>query len=89
MPGSVWMFHTNLTGIAKANVSVVSVIFMFLLYPVWTAFGYIFALCMDIGYFLLPIVSYEDVNNRVDKPPKAEVEVFRYPKDENLPKNAI
>jgi uncharacterized protein (DUF362 family) len=66
--GSVWMFHTLITGIDKADVPVNLVIFMFLLYPVWHSLGYLFALRLDVGALVLRIVSYENVKSRREKP---------------------
>lgn len=43
MPGSEWMFHSNITGIYKADVSVPLVVIMFGLYPIWYYVGYISA----------------------------------------------
>lgn len=66
--GSVWMFHTYITGIDKAYVPVALVILMFLLYPVWHSLGYLLALRLDVGDFVLRIVSYEHVKSRREKP---------------------
>lgn len=40
MNGSEFMFHTNCTGICKADVPLILVIFLFTLYPFWIFFGY-------------------------------------------------
>ncbi|MFQ6136182.1 MAG: hypothetical protein ACE5PM_03275 [Candidatus Hydrothermarchaeales archaeon] len=40
MEGSVWMFHSNITGISKADVPLVAVVVVFLLYPLWLYLGY-------------------------------------------------
>ena len=63
-PGSSFMFHSAVTGIAKADVSFALVALMFLLYPVWHLLGYLFALYRDVGSFVLRIVSYGDVRSR-------------------------
>jgi len=38
--GSVWMFHTNYTGIRKEDVPVPLVAAMVLIYPIWLYLGY-------------------------------------------------
>lgn len=43
MEGSVWMFHSDITGIYKADVPVALIIFLFCLYPLWYYLGYISA----------------------------------------------
>jgi uncharacterized protein (DUF362 family) len=68
MEGSIWMFHSNVTGINKADVSVSLVISMFLLYPLWHFFGYMIALRQDIGAFILKTVSYKHVRSKTKKP---------------------
>lgn len=67
-PGSVWMFHTNLTGIAKADVHTASAVFMLLIYPLWHVLGYLVALRLDVGSFMIRVVSYNDVKSRREKP---------------------
>jgi len=62
--GSSYMFHTAVTGIAKADVPPVLVALMFLLYPAWHFLGYLFVLYRDVGSFVLRIVSYGDVRSR-------------------------
>jgi uncharacterized protein (DUF362 family) len=74
--GSVWMFHTLITGIDKADVPSSLVIAMFLLYPVWHALGYIFALRQDMGAFIPQTVSYEHVKSK-KKRPKTKIAVRR------------
>lgn len=66
--GSVWMFHTNITGISKVDVNVGLAVFMLLLYPLWHFLGYLLALRFDVGSFLLRVVSFKDVKSRRDKP---------------------
>ncbi len=66
-PGSIWMFHTNLTGIAKADVNVALAVFMLLLYPLWHFFGYLLALRFDVGSFLWRVVSFKDVKSKREK----------------------
>ena len=63
-PGSVWMFHTNLTGIAKIEVNAGISIFMLLLYPLWHLGGYMIALRLDQGSFLWRMVSFKDVKSQ-------------------------
>ncbi len=63
-PGSVWMFHTNYTGITKESVPVIWAVLMLLLYPVWHLCGYLVALRLDMGSFLLRMVSYKDVRSK-------------------------
>ena len=47
MTGSEFMLHTNLTGITKAEVPSLLVIFLFILYPFWIFGGYASALLMQ------------------------------------------
>lgn len=68
-PGPVWMFHTNYTGIAKADVPVIFAVFMLLLYPMWHLLGYLLALRLDVGSCLISMVSYKHVKSRREKPP--------------------
>jgi uncharacterized protein (DUF362 family) len=86
--GSVWMFHTLITGIEKTDVPVPLVIFMFLLYPVWHTLGYIFALRQDIGAFILKTVTYEDVKSRKEKP-VTDVSVRRGPSPSQITREAV
>ncbi len=65
-PGSIWMFHTDFTGIAKTDVNVAISIFMLLLYPLWHLGGYMLALRLDQGSFLWRMVSFKDVKSRRD-----------------------
>ena len=65
--GPVWMFHTNYTGIAKADVPVIFAVFMLLLYPMWHILGYLLALRLDVGSCLIPVVSYNHVKSRREK----------------------
>lgn len=76
--GSVWMFHTNFTGIAKADVSVALAAFMLLLYPLWHLLGYVLALRFDVGDFLLRVVSFKDVKSKKSKP-ETKIAVERGP----------
>jgi uncharacterized protein (DUF362 family) len=62
--GSVWMFHTDLTGIAAADVHVAISVFMLLIYPLWHAGGYLLALRLDQGSFLWRMVTYKDVKSQ-------------------------
>lgn len=65
--GPVWMFHTNYTGIEKAEFPVIYVVFLLLLYPLWHLLGYVVAQRMDVGSFLLKMVSYEDVKSQRER----------------------
>jgi len=62
--GSVWMFHTDYTGIAKTDINVAISVFMLLLYPLWHLGGYMLALRLDVGSFLWRIVTFKDVKSR-------------------------
>ena len=62
--GSVWMFHTDWTGIAKTDVHTAISVFMLLLYPLWHLGGYMLALRFDQGSFLWRMVSFKDVKSR-------------------------
>jgi uncharacterized protein (DUF362 family) len=75
-PGSVWMFHTNITGIRKADVPLALAIFMLLIYPLWLLLGDIFARKLDLGFIGLRELSYQDVKSRREKP-TTEVAVRR------------
>jgi len=66
-PGSVWMFHTNITGISETSVNVAVAALMLLLYPLWHFVGYLLALRFDVGCFLLRVVSFKDVSSRKEK----------------------
>ena len=52
MKGSEWMFHTDMTGIDKSDVSQGWVILMFCLYPVWYYLGYLAAQYLSRWYLL-------------------------------------
>jgi len=67
-PGPIWMFHTNITGIAKADVPVELAVIMLLLYPLWHALGYLLALRLDVGSFLVRLVSFKNVKSRRERP---------------------
>lgn len=41
--GSIWMFHTDYTGIRKENVPTPLVVAMLLIYPLWLYLGYVVA----------------------------------------------
>ncbi|MCK5608144.1 DUF362 domain-containing protein [Candidatus Pacearchaeota archaeon] len=43
IPGSEWMFHSNITGIYKVDFPILLVVIMFGLYPLWYYVGYISA----------------------------------------------
>jgi hypothetical protein len=86
--GSVWMFHTIITGIDKANVPVSLVVSMFLLYPVWHALGYIFALRQDVGAFILRTISYEHVKSKKERL-DTEIAVRRGPSPSQITREAV
>jgi uncharacterized protein (DUF362 family) len=86
--GSVWMFHTIITGINKTDVPVYLVNSMFLLYPLWHFLGYIFALRLDRGAFLLKTVSYEHVRSKKEKP-VTEIAVRRGPLPGQITREAV
>jgi uncharacterized protein (DUF362 family) len=86
--GSSFMFHTGITGIAKADVDITLVALMFLLYPVWHFLGYLLALYRDVGSFVLRIVSYEDVKSRREIP-KAIFVVRRSPSPRQVTREAV
>jgi len=62
--GSVWMFHTNIMGIHKADVPLALAAFMLLIYPMWLLLGDIFARRLDLGFIGLLELSYQDVKSR-------------------------
>ncbi len=87
-PGSSFMFHSAVTGIAKADVSFTLVALMFLLYPVWHFLGYLFALYRDVGSFVLRIVSYGDVRSRKEVP-EAKFAIRRGPSPRRITREAV
>jgi uncharacterized protein (DUF362 family) len=86
--GSVWMFHSNITGINKADVPLFIVVTMFLLYPLWHSLGYVIALRQDVGAFILKPVSYEHVKSRRESTP-TEVAVRRGPLPGQITREAV
>ena len=65
MKGSEFMFHTNLTGISKAEVPVIVVVVLFLLYPFWIFFGYATVLLLSKHRRVTKnVCSYSDVKSR-------------------------
>ena len=87
-PGSVWMFHTNITGIQKADVPLALAVFMLLIYPVWLLLGDIFARKLDLGFIGLRELSYQDVKSRRKKL-VTEVAVRRDPHLRELVRDAV
>ncbi len=87
-PGSIWMFHTDLTGIAKTDVHVTISVFMLLIYPLWHIGGYMLALRLDQGSFLWRMVSYKDVKSRRDRP-LTKISVQRSPSPRKNTRKAI
>jgi len=67
-PGPIWMFHTNITGIAKSDVHTALAVLMLLIYPLWHTLGYLLALRLDVGSFLIRVVSFKDVKSRKERP---------------------
>jgi len=66
-PGSIWMFHTNITGIAKSDVPIVLAVIMLLIYPLWHISGYLLALRLDVGSSLIQLASFKDVKSRRER----------------------
>jgi uncharacterized protein (DUF362 family) len=66
--GSSWMFHTQYTGIEKASVHVGIAVLMLLIYPAWNVLGYLLAVRMDTGSFMVRVLSPIDVKSRREKP---------------------
>ena len=63
--GSEFMFHSDITGIYKPEVSVLLVVFMFALYPFYIFFGYAAAMMISKRRrFSDELYSYEDLKNR-------------------------
>jgi len=87
-PGSVWMFHTDVTGIRKADVPLALAVFMLLIYPLWLLFGDIFARKLDLGFIGLRELSYQDVKSRRKKL-TAEFAVRRGPSPAELTRDAV
>jgi uncharacterized protein (DUF362 family) len=76
--GSVWMFHTNITGIKKSDVPLSIVILMFLIYPIWLYLGYVIIQYLTRPKIINKTYSYEDVRSR--KPIQETItSVFRDP----------
>ena len=86
--GSVWMFHTFITGINKTDVPVSLVTLMFILYPVWHSLGYIIALRQDVGAFIFNSVSYGSVNSKREKP-ETKISVRRGPSPRQITREAV
>jgi uncharacterized protein (DUF362 family) len=87
-PGSVWMFHTNYTGITKESVPVIWAVIMLLIYPFWHACGYVVALRYDTGSFLLRMVSFGQVRSRREKG-KTIFSVIRGPDPRGITRAAV
>lgn len=73
--GSIWMFHTDYTGIHKTDVPAFFAALMLLIYPIWSSMGYLFALKSDLGSLVLPILNHNDVKSK--KPVTAPAYVVR------------
>jgi uncharacterized protein (DUF362 family) len=86
--GSVWMFHTLITGINKDDVPVSLVFLMFLLYPVWHLLGYVFALRQDVGAFIFRTVSYGVVKSKSEKV-NTDISVQRGPSPRQITREAV
>ena len=86
--GSVWMFHSNITGIEKTDVPLFLVVSMFLLYPLWHSLGYVIALRQDVGAFILKTVSYENVKSKRERP-TTEIAVRRGPLPGQITREAV
>ncbi len=69
--GSVWMFHTDITGISKAAVPIVVAVVMLLIYPLWLYLGHQLAQRWLTKPMVLTseMFSYEDVKSRREKSP--------------------
>jgi uncharacterized protein (DUF362 family) len=87
--GPVWMFHTNYTGIDKADVPLSLAVFMLLLYPGWLTLGYTVQLRRDEGFFLYPKVTREDVKSRGWEREETQFTVRRGPSPSTIVKEAI
>ncbi len=86
--GPIWMFHTNITGIAKSDVHIALAVLMLIIYPLWHIFGYLLALRLDVGSFLLRMVSFKDVRSRRERP-AAKFEVVRGESSREIARKAI
>jgi len=62
--GSVFMFHSNLTGIYKENVHIGWVILMFILYPFWILLGYLIGYRNEFGAFKLKRITFSEVKSK-------------------------
>ena len=87
-PGSIWMFHTNITGIAKSDVHIALAVLMLLIYPLWHISGFLLALRLDVGSLLIRIVSFKDVKSRKERPATKFV-VVRGSSPREITRNAI
>lgn len=74
MKGSTWMFHTDLTGIHKADVQDLFVVIMFAIYPLWYYLGFICAqyILKQLQYSDKKVYSISDVKSRK----KSKTEAF-------------
>ena len=87
--GPVWMFHTDYTGIAKADVPLWIAVFMLLLYPGWLTLGYTVQQRRDEGFFLYPKVTREDVKSRGWERRETRFTVRRGPSPRILVREAV
>ena len=86
--GSVWMFHSNITGISKTDVPLSIVVTLFLFYPLLVSLGYVVALRQDIGAIILKTVSYQHVKSKKGKT-VTEVAVRRGPESSQITREAV
>lgn len=83
MKGSEFMLHTNLTGISKAEVPMIVVVVLFLLYPFWIFLGYASVLLLSKHRPVSKtICSYSDVKSRH----KAASSIYRVARDPDVKK---
>ncbi|VVB63089.1 Uncharacterised protein [uncultured archaeon] len=83
MKGSEFMLHTNLTGISKADVPVIVVVVLFLLYPFWIFFGYASVLLVSKRrHVSKKVCSFSDVKSRH----MIENSVYRVARDPDVKK---
>ncbi len=79
MSGSEFMFHSDITGIYKKDVSPIVVLMLFALYPVWIFLGYASALMLSKRKKIpKEVYSYKDVKSK-RKITETKYSVVRHP----------
>lgn len=88
--GSVWMFHTDVTGVAKFQVPIPLVVILFVLYPIWMHLGYHASRHLSTKPMKLSrrIFRAEDMRNR-DRHHPLQYSVVRDPNSRKAVRDAV